>query len=151
MLEIIARLRELGSNHEGLQDALDRFEEGTSHDTEEMMERLESRGASAPSDSQFANAPPAAAETSGDFLRVLVLSGTALKQFCVPYKGDDRVSVVLRALQTQLGPTDSAALHDYELYVMQLIAVVCFLLVFFLLNSFSRLQSRCFSSFVALC
>lgn len=41
-LEVLQRLRELSQNHEGLQDAIDRFEEGMNHDTEEMMEKLES-------------------------------------------------------------------------------------------------------------
>lgn len=64
------------------------------------------------------SAPPAALDSTpaGDFLRVLVLSGTSLKQYCVPYKPDDRVSAVLRALQTMMGP-EAAQLVDYQMYV----------------------------------
>lgn len=90
-----------------------------SHDTEEMMEKLESRGAAGAQEATFTTAPAPSADseaTAGDFLRVLVLSGTALKQFVVAYKPEDKVAAVLRALQTQLGPADSALLHDYELY-----------------------------------
>lgn len=104
------------------------------HDTEEMMEKLESRGAAGTQEAPFTSAPTQmqtdAEATSGDFLRVLVLSGTALKQFVVPYKPDDKVASVLRALQTQLGPADSAVLHDYELYVLLCLSLlrVCMLL-----------------------